>query len=233
MQYDFAYDAAGRPTTVKIGTQSLSTNTYNANGTLQKVTYGNGGKVTYSYDSYKRVTGLKYDTETTNRYTYTYGANGQTAQVTDNNLGRTAQSEYDTANRPMRVKHMEGSAHVYTGEVEYDGYNNLQTFKEQVGASRTPYQTDFTYDNENKPTLLTYGSTSNKTAYAYDVIGRVSTRTVTAGGYSYASAYGYAAGAYGTGSTTPLIASITQSGETRTNTLAIKFTFRNATAITP
>ena len=87
------------------------------------------------------MTGLKYDTETANRYIYPYGANGQTAQVTDNSLGRTAQSEYDTANRPMRVKHMEGSAHVYTGEVGYDGYNNLQTFKEQMGANRTPNRT--------------------------------------------------------------------------------------------
>ena len=94
----------------------------------------------------------------------------------------------------MRVRHMEGSAHLYTGEVEYDAYNNLKTFKEKVGTSRTPYQTDFAYDVENKPTVLTFGDTNNTVAYGYDALGRVITRTVTAGGSAYSSNYGYVAG---------------------------------------
>lgn len=41
VQYNFAYDAAGRPTTVKVGSQQLSENVYNPDGTLQKIVYGN------------------------------------------------------------------------------------------------------------------------------------------------------------------------------------------------
>ena len=60
----------------------------------------------------------------------------------------------------MRVTHMEGDAHVYTGEVTYDEHSNLASFEEQVGTARTPYTTTFSYDEENRPTLLKYGSDS-------------------------------------------------------------------------
>ena len=36
--YTFGYDALGRQTTVKVGTQTLSTNVYNSDDTLQKTT---------------------------------------------------------------------------------------------------------------------------------------------------------------------------------------------------
>ena len=220
VEYNFAFDGAGRPTTVQVGSQTLSTTVYNPDGTVQKVTYGNSSagspqEVRYAYDDFKRLKGVQFDGETSDAYTYEYGANGQVMRLTDTILDRRMMSEYDTANRPMRITHMEGEdTHLYTGQVEYDEYNNLKTFKEQVGTARTPYQTDFTYDNENKPTLMTFGDTSNKVAYAYDAIGRMSSRTVTAAGHSYATTFNYLAGSNGSGNTTPLVASMTQSGET-------------------
>ena len=220
MEYNFAYDAQNRPATVKVGSQTLSETVYNTAagdplyGTVTGVNFGNGGRERNTYDDYKRLTGVRFDGDTEDRYRYAYGANGQVAKVTDNLLGRTAVSEYDVASRPMRIIHMEGDDHLYTGQVWYDEYSNLQTFKEQVGTSRTAYQTDFTYDTENKPTLMTFGDTENKVAYAYNAIGRMSGRTVTVGGTAYATAYGYLAGCNGSGSTTPLIASMSQSGET-------------------
>ena len=45
--------------------------------------YGNGGKVKYTYDEFDRITGLRYDDETSDRYTYEYGANGMAARVRD------------------------------------------------------------------------------------------------------------------------------------------------------
>ena len=220
VNYHFAYDAQNRPTTVKVSHQTLSETVYNTTagdplyGTVTGVNFGNGGRERNTYDDYKRLTGVRFDGDTEDRYRYAYGANGQVAKVTDNLLGRTAVSEYDVESRPMRIIHMEGDDHLYTGQVWYDEYSNLQTFKEQVGTSRTAYQTDFTYDTENKPTLMTFGDTSNKVAYAYDAIGRMSGRTVTVGGTAYATAYGYLAGCNGSGSTTPLIASMSQNSET-------------------
>lgn len=53
-------------------------------------------------------------------------------------------------------------------------------------------------------------------AYVYDGLGRISRRTVNAGGTGVATTYGYLAGGHGTGSTTPLVQTITQSGTTLT-----------------
>lgn len=213
--YNFAYDGLGRPTTVKVGTQTLSTTSYNSNGTVANVTYGNGGKVVNSYDAFKRVTGVRYDSESTPHFSYTYGAHGEVAQVKDNVRGITVTSEYDVANRPMRKTTMQGGTHIYTGEVTYDQYNNLSQFKEQVGSGRTAYATTFTHDNENRPTALNFGS-SRTMSYAYDSLGRMSQKTVNAGGTGVTTTYTYLAGGHGTGSTTPLVQKMTQQGKALT-----------------
>ena len=77
--YTFNYDELGRKTTVKVGSQTLSTNVYSSDrsGLLKEVQYGNDGKVKYAYDEYDRLTGVRYDDETTDRYTYEYGADGE------------------------------------------------------------------------------------------------------------------------------------------------------------
>lgn len=58
--YTFGYDDLGRKTTVKVGSQVLSANEYDAgrNTLLTGVEYGNGDKVSYSYDTFDRLTGM-------------------------------------------------------------------------------------------------------------------------------------------------------------------------------
>ena len=126
--YTFEHDDLGRQTKVKVGTQELSANTYNeGTQTLANVTYGNGGKVAYEYDQFKRVTGVKYDNESANRFEYEYGADGRVAYVKDNHLERTVWTERDLADRPARLHIMntdDGSV-VYRTKLAYDNYNNL------------------------------------------------------------------------------------------------------------
>ena len=223
VEYNFTYDVQGRQTAVKVGTQTLCENEYDTNvnryGTLKKVTYGNGQTVENEYDNFSRITGIRFNGETTPRYKYSYNANGQVAHVIDSELGRVQQSEYDLANRPCRVKLRENGSHVYTGEVEYDPVKgNLAKFTEKVGTGYTKYETTFGYDNEDRPTTLNYGSTSNQTSLTYDGLGRVTNRTVKVNGYSYGTAYSFSGGGYGSNSTTGLITGITQSGENFTYT---------------
>ena len=88
--------------------------------------------------------GVVYGEETTPRYEYDYNAKGQVARVRDNLLNRTTQSEYDLANRPVRVKIAEVGQHVYTGQVAYDNvYGNLSEFTEKVGENRQEFGTKF------------------------------------------------------------------------------------------
>ena len=213
--YYFSYDPLGNPTTVKVGTQTLSTNVYTSSGDklLQRVDYGNGGKVHYIRDAFKRVTGIRFDSETADRYQYAFDAAGFVARVKDNALNRINLYEYDVANRPARTTQLDSSNwNLHTAVLSYDAYNNISRFEEQLGYWRTKYPTDFIYDNENRPTSLRYNGTINRTDYVYDALGRISSRNAVLNNAFYLSSYSYAAGGYGANSTSPLVSSITQSG---------------------
>ena len=138
------------------------------------------------------------------------------ARVRDNLLNRTTQSEYDLANRPVRVKTSEDAKHVYTGQVAYDNvYGNLSEFTEKVGENRQEFGTKFGYDDENRPTSLTYsasGKEIGQSTTTIDKLNRTTFSTVKLGSKTFTSEYHFAAGGYGTGSVTNLVASITQPG---------------------
>ena len=219
MTYSFEHDDLGRQTKVKVGTRELSANTYNAGAqTLANVTYGNGGKVSYEYDQFKRVTGVKYDDESANRFEYEYGADGRVAYVKDTNLKRTVWTERDLADRPARLHIMntdDGSV-VYRTKLAYDNYNNLSEFKEDVGGSE--YATTYTYDSDNRPTAVKFGTDTEKVVYTYDELGRMATRKQYNGSSSTvrnSATYSYLAGsqsASGYTSCTPLVSGINQTG---------------------
>ena len=183
---------------------------------MTATTYGNGAKVSSRYDDFNRVTGVVYGEETAPRYEYDYNAKGQVARVRDNLLNRTTQSEYDLANRPVRVKTAEAGLHVYTGQVTYDNvYGNLSKFTEKVGENRQEYGTKFGYDDENRPTSLTYSigaTTIGQSTTTIDKLNRTTFSAVKLGSKTFTSEYHFAAGGYGTGSVTNLVSSITQPG---------------------
>ena len=185
-------------------------------GTLTATTYGNGTKIRSRYDDFNRVMGVVYGEETAPRYEYDYNAKGQVARVRDNLLNRTTQSEYDLANRPVRVKTAEAGQHVYTGQVAYDNvYGNLSEFTEKVGENRQEIGTKFGYDDENRPTSLTYSASGKEIGQSTTTIDKLNRTTFSAvklGSKTFTSEYHFAAGGYGTGSVTNLVSSITQPG---------------------
>ncbi len=147
-------------------------------------------------------------TDTEPRYRYTYGNSGEVAQVEDTALGTTIRREYDLANRPMRKTTLDANGEVYSAEVAYDQYNNLESFRERVGGENV-YATGYEYDEENKPTKLTY-SNGTEIRYEYDGLGRITKRTVTDGTDERETTYTYVPGA--NGNTTPLVQQISQPG---------------------
>ena len=162
------------------------------------------------------MTGVVYGEETAPRYEYDYNAKGQVARVRDNLLNRTTQSEYDLANRPVRVKTSEDAKHVYTGQAAYDNvYGNLSEFTEKVGENRQEFGTKFGYDDENRPTSLTYSASGKEIGQSTTTIDKLNRTTFSAvklGSKPFTSEYHFAAGGYGTGSVTNLVSSITQPG---------------------
>ena len=195
--YTFSYDEFGNPTTVQVGTQTLSTNIYSTGGdrTLKRVEYGNGGKVHYTHDDFRRVTGIHYDDAVVPRFAYNYGANGQVAYVHDNELNRTAWTEYDGSERPTRMYLMKNATDTsigteqYVNTVSYDEFGNVAMHKEKINGS-SEYETIFAYDVDNRPTVLRFGADNRKITYAYDRVNRISTRTVV-GAANYETTYTY------------------------------------------
>ncbi len=215
--YTFDYDDLGRKTTVKVGSQTLSANVYadDRSGLLKEVQYGNGGKVSYEYDEFDRMTGVKHDGEANPRYEYEYGANGRAAIVRDHHLNRTVQTEYDLSERPCRntVRDAETGELIYRTALEYDEQNRLKAFREETADGA--HETTFTYDKDNRTTQIRYGSDEQKVEYTYDGLGRIASRKVTNGASAYETEYAFVAGdaeKYGAGATTPLVKKIVQPG---------------------
>ena len=221
--YRFAYDAVGRPTETHVGSRLLSRNVYNADGTLQKVTYGNSSaasaqEVMYGYDDFRRLKEVRFSGDTAPRYAYAYNAHGNVAWVQDNRLRTISRSDYDFGGRPRSItrQRLDGT-HLYMARVDYDTCGRLAKFQEETGPDRTAYETAFGYDSEDRPTTLTYGSSGNRTENTYDALGRPSTRKVYVNGNAYTTAYAYIPGAQ-EGQTTALVQDITQPGESHSYT---------------
>ena len=217
--YNFAYDTLGRQVSVAVGSNVLSTTYYDAIlRTVDHVIFGPVsdpvGSVHYTYDSFARVTGIRYDNATSDRFTYGYDAQGRTAYVIDHTRGTTVYTDYDLAGRPCRKTQLAGTAHHYTGQLTYNAYDLPHEFTEYVGAARIRYVTGFGYDVENRVTALTF--TSGSVGYTYDALGRISQRTVKPTNIAVPTTYTYVPGGHGTSSTTGLIQTITQGGVTLT-----------------
>lgn len=208
--YNFGYDELGRKTTVKIGSNTLSTNVYNSdrNGLLKEVQYGNGGKVEYQYDEFDRPSAVIHDGIFWFHHSYEYDAAGRPAVINDFNANRTVQKEYDLCDRLMGEQIRDSNENViYRTEMDYDGQNRLVGFGETV--EDASYKTSYTYDNDNRVTEIGFGG-NDKVKYTYDNVGRMSGRIVENGtdDGKVEAAYTFVSGGHGDGSTTPLVEKI-------------------------
>ena len=240
VQYKFHYDALGRKTSVTVSNgsegapeQALSTNIYSADrkSRLERVDYGNGGKVSYTYDDFDRVTGVTHDDDTDPKFTYEYDAKGRAAVVTDTRDGSTIRNIYDLTDRPTESEQRDGDGNLkYRTLISYDIKNRVKSFTEAT-ATETK-KTEYTYDADDRVTEVKYnGSDSSKVSYTYDKLNRITSRTVT-NGSTYSTAYTYVPGSstYGANATTPLVAMITQGSGA--NAMNFAYTYDNRGNIT-
>ncbi|MEA5015627.1 MAG: DNRLRE domain-containing protein [Candidatus Limiplasma sp.] len=238
--YTFEADGLGNQTRVSVGWQTLSTNVYTDTGDklLEAVKYGNGGKVSYTYDSFKRTTGIRYDDATQPRFAYEYGANGAVGRIKDAELGREVRMAYDLAERPVEAELYENGALKYRLAQEYDRFEQPSVLHERVEEpddTRSEYTISAEYDKESKPTAIIYEGrrmtetgvpdekSKRKLAYHYDGLGRIAKRNFHANGEAdaqtaaplFQSEYTYATGGYAANSTTAQVQSIRQAGQKR------------------
>jgi hypothetical protein len=154
--FSHTYDALGNIVETKVGEQILSQNVYSdtPDRKLERVEYGNGGKVHYAYDEYKRIESVKYDEDTQPAVEYTYGYNGKVTKLRDNTINCVEEGEYDGAERLAihRLSDDSGDSPAPLAQynLTYDGCNRAAKITETLPGGS--YETSFTYANDDAVT---------------------------------------------------------------------------------
>lgn len=168
--YHFAYDKFGNTSTVKVGDQTLMTNTYGeGNGLLLSETYGNGTVYAYTYDEYGRV--IKVSINGTDRYATVYNAKGQIAEIKDLVNNEKTVYTYDISGRLLKISQSGGKS-ISTG---YDILNRVTAINYQFAGQTKTVSFGYGQDGQKGESTLLSGATQTAT---YDTLGRETASTV-------------------------------------------------------
>ena len=173
--YTFNYGAFGLPSSILVGQRTLISNTYDTAGrtfNLLNAAYGNGASIAYSYDSHDRVTGIRFNGDAADRFTFQYDNCGALGLVRDTvNLLETRYT-YDFAGRLVRIetKGTDGNTYSNKFEWDYDDAGRVSTLRTWVNDRAC--NSHFSYDNDNRTTGFSIGAIDK--TWAYDSYGRIS-----------------------------------------------------------
>lgn len=184
--YNMGYNGFGQLTSVKVGTRSLASYTYNSNnGPLNKLTYGNGNTVGYAYDNLERVTNVYYNGSSSAALTYTYKGEGTLGQLTDSVNNRTYAYTYDSLGRLISLTEKYGSNNAQTYTAAYDTANRPTNITYKVspawngtlGSNRV-----YTYGySSSDGSLTSMTGPGASMAYTYDALKRLTKRVESSG----------------------------------------------------
>ena len=205
--YNFAYNVWGQTTATKVGSRTLSTNTYYnyvnddtaRGGNLKSTTYANGDSVSYTYDRFDRLVRKSYNSGS--YVAYTYNAEGSLARLSyGDSTGELAsyRFEYDSLGRLIRSAELDADGGtVQRTEHIYDGYNRLSRQSWTLGGKT--YSESYVYDdpsdtNKNGDGALTQMTTATGAVidYQYDTLRRLTRSKVALNGSTvYTTAYAF------------------------------------------
>jgi len=205
--YNFAYNVWGQTTATKVGSRTLSTNTYYnyvnddtaRGGNLKSTAYANGDSVSYTYDRFDRLIRKSYNSGS--YVAYTYNAEGSLARLSyGDSTGELAsyRFEYDSLGRLIRSAELDADGGtVQRTEHIYDGYNRLSRQSWTLGGKT--YSESYVYDdpsdtNKNGDGALTQMTTATGAMidYQYDTLRRLTRSKVALNGSTvYTTAYAF------------------------------------------
>ncbi|MFR1758446.1 MAG: RHS repeat-associated core domain-containing protein, partial [Christensenellaceae bacterium] len=177
--YTYNYGPFGVLASFMVGQHTMITHEYDTAGrtfNLLKSTYGNGDFVQYTYDHFDRITGIRFNGDTSDRFTFKYDNCGALAEVCDIPLDICTRTMYDFAGRPIKLTQTKISDPTYQWHAyryEYDDYGRLSRFVEDAG-NLGDMETAYTFDLDGRITQQTFGS--YKHTWEYDSYGRLTTR---------------------------------------------------------
>ena len=176
--YTFAYNNLDLISSVKVGTRTLASYTYNNayEKYLTSLTYGNGGKISYTYDDQGRTTSITYDSNSAPSFKYTYDQSGRLVRVEDLDANTVTTYKYDTTDRLLKYEVKDpNEKKLYAAEYTYNQLNNLSKLKETINGKL--FASDYIYDSENRLAEVNVvnglNSLTLKQKYNYDSLGRL------------------------------------------------------------
>ncbi|MEE1505302.1 MAG: DNRLRE domain-containing protein [Acutalibacteraceae bacterium] len=195
-KYSFEYDNFGNPKITKVGSQILSTNTYDTNnGALKSTKYGNEDKIENKYDEFgnlKKVVVTPNGKSSKERYTWAYNSAGVTTIHRDYENGRRYFYRYDSLGRLINqeIRSNEDSNHTHIGSIsyEYDLRNNLTKLGFEINNKSVPQPTYYYGEtgvdgsaNAGKDNLITRYkiSASRYVDYQYDGLNRLQNKKLS------------------------------------------------------
>ena len=179
LSYSLTYGLFNQLYRVKAGGTTLITNSYAYNSStnpyydLAASTYGNGGRVDYTYNTNGDLVQKQYDSDANQTITYTYDNEGKVGKIYDKEHALIYWYTYDISGRPVAYKES-GTGRDYQTSTAYDANDNVATHKERIGEHA--YTNTYTFDADNRPVRAKTSTTSDN--FTYDVYGRVATETV-------------------------------------------------------
>ena len=221
VNYGFNYDAFGRRTAVTVGGGTLSETAYDSAGRVSRQTYGNGNYIDFTYDNLDRITSKVYNGDSGKSAEYLYGNTGLISNLIDRFKNTRTKYTYDLANRLVGVREYSGtqlSGNILISSAKYnyeDKTNRLSSIVRNslLGTQEIGYVYGNTLEGQNPDAVYTVKQNGIPLLnYAYDPLGRLSGRTLSA--INKTQEYSYAQGGYGTDSTTTLVESVTSGGIT-------------------
>lgn len=219
--YDFAYDAFGNVTTIKVGGITYLTNDYEPhNGNLKKTTFANGAVVENSRDKMGRLISQNVTPPGTGRCQFrtVYDTMGNAIREIDATTGRLFEYEYDLIGRLIGIERTGSEATIKKQQLRlaYDAKNRVDYLTSIVDGVAT--KTQYVYGDGLTPGSLAeliYQVMVNDTKrveYSYDNLARGYTRKLNTA-VPFTTTYQIKKGT-APGTTTTLVESITNGAST-------------------
>lgn len=165
--FNFIFDEFNNVKSIKIGDNiTLITHEYNnSNGDLIRSEYGNGNKIYFSYDDFRRLSKI---TKMNNTYNYKYRSDGNLGKIVSDIY--TAKYYYDNSKKLIK--------YIYNDEliITYD-YNELEKItNKKIKLNNDTKLLESEYDKDG--TLRKFTFDNQNINYNFDYLGRVKSKNI-------------------------------------------------------
>jgi len=178
----FGYDALGNQVSVKTPLLKETKQVYDALNRLSETTDAKAGKTTYSYDAANNLTLVKAPNNA--QTTYSYDGFGNLLSQTSPDTGTTSFT-YDVAGNQLSKADAKSTAINYG----YDALNRLTSIDYPTDALDVTLIYDTGTNGKGRLSQVADGSGS--TAYTYNALGQISSKTSIISGKRFTVNYGY------------------------------------------